>query len=74
MRGMRECPFCGEPIILSERKETIDEIYTEVLCTGCCMHFSYTEYFAYSNVARVRHNSAFSDVWNHRAGEIGGKE
>jgi len=66
---LKSCPFCGGHIILSERNETIDEIYTEVVCTSCCMQFSYTEYFAYSNIARVRHNSSFEGAWNRRAGE-----
>ena len=66
MMELKPCPLCGGEIILCERHETIDEINTETLCTGCCMHFSYTEYFAYSNIARIRHNSSFEDVWNNR--------
>lgn len=66
MAELKPCPFCGGDIILSERQESIDEIYTEMVCTSCCMRFSYTEYFAYSNVARVRHNDSFVDRWNNR--------
>ena len=65
---LEPCPFCGGHIVLSERSETIDEIYTEVVCTSCCMHFSYTEYFSYLSIARVRQNSSFVDRWNGRTG------
>ena len=66
MSDLNGCPFCGGHVTITTRINKSDSTYVDACCNRCGMRFAYTQYFAYSNTAKVALTPSFEDLWNNR--------
>ena len=66
---LKQCPFCGHPILITDVDARYTRIVTKAACSGCRMEFEYEQNFALSKTDRAAINEPFEAAWNRRAND-----